>query len=87
MHGCETWSLTLRGEQKLRVLDNGVLRKIFGSKREGVTVDWRKLHNEGLQDLWCSPNIMVIKLRTMRWARHVAHMGETVIQMDFDGET
>jgi hypothetical protein len=42
VHGCETWSLTLRGEQKLRVLDNGVLRKIFGSKREGVTVDWRK---------------------------------------------
>jgi hypothetical protein len=75
LHGCETWSLTFRGEHRLRVFGEWGLRKTFGSKREGVTGDWRKLHREELQDLCCSPNIMVIKWR-MKWAGHVAHMGK-----------
>ena len=54
-----------------------MLRRIFGAKRDGVTGEWRKLHNEELNDLYCSPNIVrVIKSRRMRWADHVAHMGE-----------
>ena len=62
--GCETWSLTLREERRLRMCENGVLRRIFGSKRDEVTGEWRKLHNVELNDLYCSPNIVrVIKLR------------------------
>ena len=75
--GCKTWSLILRVERKLRVLENRVLRRIFGPKRDEVTGGWRKLHNEELNDLYCSPNIVwVIKLRRKRWAGHVARMGE-----------
>jgi len=59
------------------VFENRVLRRIIGPKREGVTVDWRKLHSEELYDLYSSPNIFrVIKSRRMRWAGHVAHMGD-----------
>jgi hypothetical protein len=59
------------------VFENWVLRRIFGPKREEVTGEWRKLHNEELNDLFCSPNIgRVIKSRTMRWAGHVTCMGE-----------
>jgi len=59
------------------VFENRVLRRIFGPKRSEVTSEWRKLHNEKLNDLYCSPNIVrVIKSRRMRWARHVARMGE-----------
>ena len=58
LYGCETWSLTLREEHRLRVFENRVLRRIFGPKRDGVTGDWRKLHNEELNDLYCSPNIV-----------------------------
>jgi hypothetical protein len=61
----------------LRVFENGVLRGICGPKRNEVTVEWRKLHNEELNNLYCSPNIvLVIKSRRMRWAGHVAHIGE-----------
>ena len=77
LHGCETWSLTLREERKLRMFENMVLRTIFGSRRDEVTGEWRRLHNEKLNDLYCSPNIVrVIKSRRMRWAGHVARMGE-----------
>ena len=63
---CETWSLTLREERKLRVFEKMVLRGIFGPRRDEVTGDWRRLHNEELNDLYCSPNIVrVIKSRRM----------------------
>ena len=71
------WSLTLREEHRLRVFENRVLRKVFGPKRVEVTGEWRKLHNEELNDLYSSPNIVrVVKSRRMRWAGHVARMGE-----------
>jgi hypothetical protein len=74
--GCKTWSLTLREEHKLRVFENRMLRRIFGTRREEVTGDWRKLCNEGLHNLYSSPNVIrMIKSRRMRWARHVARMG------------
>jgi len=77
LYGCETWSLTLREESKLGVFDNMVLRRIFGLRRDEVTGEWRRLHNEELNDLYSSPNIVrVIKSRRMRWAGHVARMGE-----------
>jgi len=77
LYGCEAWSLTLREERGLRVFGNRVLRGIFGPKRDEATGDWRKLHNEELNDLYCSPNIVrVIKSRRMRWAGRVARMGE-----------
>jgi hypothetical protein len=76
LYGCETWSLTLREERRLRVLDSRALRRIFGPKRDDVRRKLRKLHNEELNDLYCSPNIMrVTKSRIMRWAGHVARMG------------
>jgi len=77
LYGCKTWLLTLREEHRLRVFENRVLWRIFGPKRDEVTGEWRKLQNEELNDLYCSPNIVrVIKLRRMRWAGHVARMGE-----------
>jgi len=77
LYGCETWSLTLREERRLRVFENMVLRGVFGSKRDEVTGEWRKLHNEELRDLYSLPNIVrVVKSRRMRWAGHVARMGE-----------
>jgi hypothetical protein len=77
LYGSETWSLTLRKEQRLRVFENRVLRRIFGPKRDEVTAEWRRLHNEELNDLYSSPNIVqVINSRRMIWAGHVARMGE-----------
>jgi hypothetical protein len=77
LYHCETWSLTLREEHRLRAFENRVLRSIFGSLRDDVTGGWRKLHNEEFSNLYASPNIIrIIKSRKMRWARHVARMGE-----------
>jgi len=75
LYGCETWSLTLREECRLSVFEDRVLRGI--SLRDVVTGEWRKLHNEELNDLYCLPNIVrLMKSRIMRWAGHVAYMGE-----------
>jgi hypothetical protein len=78
LFGCETWSLTLREEHRLRVFENRVLRGMFGPKRDEVTGEWRKLHSGELHNLYSSPDIIIrqIKSRRMRWAGHVARMGE-----------
>jgi hypothetical protein len=77
LYGCETWSLTLRDERRLRVFENRVVRGVFGPKRDEVTGEWRKLHNEELSDLYSLPNIVrVVKSRRMRWAGHIARVGE-----------
>ena len=66
LYGCETWSLKLSEKLRVSVFENRVLRRIFGPKRDGVTGEWRKLHNKELNDLYCSPNIVrVIKSRRM----------------------
>jgi hypothetical protein len=76
LYGCENWSLTVGKEHRLRVFDNRVLRKTFGPKRE-EDGSWRKLHNNELHSLYSSPNIVrVSKSKRMRWAGHVARMGE-----------
>jgi len=76
LYGCGTLSLTLREERRLRVFENRVLRRVFGCKRDEVTGEWRKLHNEELRDLYTLPKIVrVVKSRRMRWAGHVARMG------------
>jgi hypothetical protein len=73
LYGCEAQSLTLREEHRLRVFDNRVLRRIFGLRRDEVTGEWRKLHNEELHDLYSSPSIIrIMKSRRMRWAGHIA---------------
>jgi hypothetical protein len=75
LYGRKTWSLILREEHRLRVFENRVLRRIFGPRRDEVTGEWRKLHNEELHDLYSSPSIIrIMKSRRMRWAGHVARM-------------
>jgi hypothetical protein len=77
LYGCETWSLTMREEHRLRVIESRVLRRISVPKRDEVTGEWRKLHNEELHYLYSSPSIIkIIKSRRMVWAGHVARMGE-----------
>ena len=74
LYGCETWSLTLRQEHRLRVFENKVFRKIFGTKKDEITGDWRKLYNAELHTL--SSNIIRrLKSRRLRWAGHLAHIG------------
>ena len=73
LYGCETLSLTLSEEHRLRVFENKVLRKIFGAKKDEITGEWRKLHNTELHTLYSSPNIIrSLKSRRLRWAGHVA---------------
>jgi hypothetical protein len=75
LYGCETWSLTLREERRLMVFENRVLRGVLWPKRDEVTGEWRKIHNEELNDLYSLPNIVrVVKSRRMRWEGHVARM-------------
>jgi hypothetical protein len=79
----ETWFFTLRGEHRFRVFENRVLRRMFGPKREEVTGDWRKLHNEELHDMYASPNIIrMVKSRWMKCAGHVARIGEILNAYD-----
>jgi hypothetical protein len=76
--GCESWSLTLREECRMRVFENKVLRRIFGPKRDEGTGEWRRLHNKELYALYSSPNIIQVnKSRRLRWAGHVARMGDS----------
>ncbi|KAJ4429910.1 hypothetical protein ANN_22114 [Periplaneta americana] len=78
LYGCETRTLTLRKEQRLRVFENKLLRKIFGATRDEVTGEWRKLHNMELRALYSSPDIIRnIKSRRLRWAGYVACIGES----------
>jgi hypothetical protein len=84
LYGCETWSLTLREEQRLRVFENRVLRRIFWPKMDEATGEWRRLHNEELNDLYSLQNIIrVIKWRRTRWAGHVARMGQREVHIGF----
>jgi hypothetical protein len=84
LYGCETWSLTLREEHRLRVFKNRVLRRIFGPKRDEVTGEWRKLHNEELRDFYSSSSIIrIIKSKRMRWVGHVALMGRRGTFIDY----
>ena len=78
LYGCETWSLTLTEERRLRVFENWVLRRIFWPKGDEVIGEWRKLHNDELTELHSSPNIIrMIKSKIIRWAGHITRMGDS----------
>ena len=76
MYGCETWSLVLMEERRLRVYENRVLRGIYGPKTDEVTGEWRKVHNEELKDLCFSSNIVRVIKSRMKWTGHVARIGK-----------
>jgi hypothetical protein len=87
LNGCETWSVTLSEERRLRAFENIVLRRIFGLKRDEVTGGWRKLHNEELHNLYSSQSIIrMIKSKRMRWGGHVARMGRIGMHIGISGE-
>jgi hypothetical protein len=76
-YGCGTWSLALREERRLSVFENRLLRRVFGPKRDAITGEKRKLHNDEIYELHSSPrNIRVTKSRKMSWVGHVARRGE-----------
>ena len=76
LYGCETWSLTMNAERRLRVFESRMLRRIFVRRRDEVTEEWRRLHNEELNDLYSSPNIVRVIKSRMRWVGHVGRMEE-----------
>ena len=77
-YGCETWSLPLKEEHRLRVFEKKVVRKIFGAKKDEITGEWRKLHRVELHTLYSSPNIIrSLKSRRLRWAGNVARMEQS----------
>ena len=83
-YGCETWSLTLREEHRLRVFQNRAPREIFRPETDAVTGEWRKLRNEALSDMYSTLNIIrVIKSRGMRWTGHVSRMGREEVYTRF----
>jgi len=88
-YGCDTWSLRLREERRLRAFEKRVLRRIFGPKRGEVTGKWRTVHSEELNDdMYSSPNeFRVIKSRRMRWAGHVVRVGGEECIQDFGSKT
>jgi hypothetical protein len=86
LYGCETLSPTLREEHRLRVFENRVLRRIFGSKRDEVMGGCRKLHNEELHNLYSSPSRM-IKSKRMTWAEHVARMWRRGMNTEYRWES
>ena len=78
IYGCEIWSLTLREKCRLRMLENRLLRKIFGPKRDKVTGEWRELHTNELQDMCSTHNIIQVIKSRISWTRLVAHMEQRV---------
>ena len=84
LYGSKTWSLVLREKRRLRVFENKVLRRNFGLKKDEITGEWLKLHNEELYDLYCSSNIIrVINSRRIGWASHVAYMEHREVHTGF----
>jgi hypothetical protein len=88
LYGCETSPLALREEHRLRVFENRMLKRIFWPKRDELKEDWRKLHNEELQNLFSSPNLIrMIKSWRVRWAGHVARMGRRRMHLGYCWKT
>ena len=86
LYGCETWSPILREEHRLRAFENRVLRKIFGPEWDKLKREWRKLHNDEVNDVYSSPDVIwVIKSGRMRWAGHVSCMGRAEVHVGFFG--